>query len=174
MLRIDYFIDHLKVGGAQRHLLELFASLDRRRFALQVTVAKAEGPLVAAVERLGIPVRDFGVGASLARPGTLTRLLATARRLRAERVHVVHGYLYAGNLLGMLAGRLAGVPIRLASKRSLDRSQGGLGLGPLFAGIAFDFAGNYQIIFAIFLGNYLLSALLISLARRPLKENRGF
>jgi glycosyltransferase involved in cell wall biosynthesis len=121
MLRIDYFIDHLKVGGAQRHLLELFASLDRRRFALQVTVAKAEGPLVAAVERLGIPVRDFGVGASLARPGTLARLLATARRLRAERVHVVHGYLYAGNLLGMLAGRLAGVPIRLASKRSLDR-----------------------------------------------------
>ncbi len=120
-LRIDYFIDHLKVGGAQRHLLELFASLDRRRFALQVTVAKAEGPLVAAVERLGIPVRSFGVGASLARPGTLARLVATARRLRAERVHVVHGYLYAGNLLGMLAGRLAGVPVLLASKRSLDR-----------------------------------------------------
>jgi glycosyltransferase involved in cell wall biosynthesis len=121
VLRIDYFIDHLKVGGAQRHLLELFASLDRRRFALQVTVAKAEGPLVAAVERLGIPVRSVGVRASLARPGTVAGVLATARRLRAERVHVVHGYLYAGNLLGMLAGRLAGVPIRLASKRSLDR-----------------------------------------------------
>jgi glycosyltransferase involved in cell wall biosynthesis len=121
VLRIDYFIDHLKVGGAQRHLLELFASLDRRRFALQVTVAKAEGPLVAAVERLGIPVRSVGVRASLARPGTAAGLLATARRLRGERVHLVHGYLYAGNLLGMLAGRLAGVPIRLASKRSLDR-----------------------------------------------------
>jgi glycosyltransferase involved in cell wall biosynthesis len=121
MLRVEYFIDHLKVGGAQRHLVELFASLDRRRFALQVTVAKAGGPLVAAVERLGIRVRSFGVGTSLARPGTVAGLLATARRLRAERVHVVHGYLYAGNLLGMLAGRLAGVPIRLASKRSLDR-----------------------------------------------------
>jgi glycosyltransferase involved in cell wall biosynthesis len=121
VLRIDYFIDHLKVGGAQRHLVELFGSLDRRRFALQVTVAKRGGALEAAVERLGIPVRPFGVGTSLARPGTAARLLATARRLRAERVHVVHGYLYAGNLLGMLAGRLAGVPIRLASKRSLDR-----------------------------------------------------
>lgn len=121
MLRIDYFIDHLRVGGAQRHLLELFASLDRRRFALQVTVAKADGALVREVERLGIPVRSFGVGASIARPGTIGRLVATARRLRAEGVHVVHGYLYAGNLLGMLAGRLAGVPIRLSSKRSLDR-----------------------------------------------------
>ena len=45
--------------------------------------------------------------------------------------------------------------------------KGGLGLGALFAGIAFDFTGNYRTIFAIFLGNYLLSALLIFLARRP-------
>jgi len=45
--------------------------------------------------------------------------------------------------------------------------KGGLGLGALFAGIAFDFTGNYRAIFAIFLGNYLLSALLIFLARRP-------
>jgi glycosyltransferase involved in cell wall biosynthesis len=60
------------------------------------------------------------VGTSLARPATLTGLLATARRLRAQRVAIVHGYLYEGNILGMLAGRLAGVPIRIASKRSLD------------------------------------------------------
>jgi hypothetical protein len=45
--------------------------------------------------------------------------------------------------------------------------KGGLGLGALFAGIAFDFTGNYRTIFVIFLGNYLLSALLIFLARRP-------
>jgi len=45
--------------------------------------------------------------------------------------------------------------------------KGGLGLGALFAGIAFDFAGNYQTIFSIFLGNYIVSALLIFLARRP-------
>jgi hypothetical protein len=52
--------------------------------------------------------------------------------------------------------------------------KGGLGLGALFAGIAFDFTGNYQTIFAIFLGSYLLSALLIFLARRPaLGKKRG-
>jgi MFS family permease len=51
--------------------------------------------------------------------------------------------------------------------------KGGLGLGALFAGIAFDFTGNYQTIFAIFLGSYLLSALLIFLARRPAPGNEG-
>ena len=45
--------------------------------------------------------------------------------------------------------------------------KGGLGLGAFFAGIAFELTGNYQTIFAIFLANYLLSALLIFLVRRP-------
>jgi MFS family permease len=45
--------------------------------------------------------------------------------------------------------------------------KGGLGLGALFAGIAFDFTGNYQAIFMIFGASYVVSALLIFLARRP-------
>jgi OFA family oxalate/formate antiporter-like MFS transporter len=45
--------------------------------------------------------------------------------------------------------------------------KGGLGLGALFAGIGFDYAGNYRVIFVVFLTSYLVSALLIFLARRP-------
>jgi MFS family permease len=45
--------------------------------------------------------------------------------------------------------------------------KGGLGLGAFFAGMVFEFAGNYRTIFVIFLANYLLSALLIFFARRP-------
>ncbi|HEY2917378.1 MAG TPA: hypothetical protein VGK77_00145, partial [Candidatus Binatia bacterium] len=45
--------------------------------------------------------------------------------------------------------------------------KGGLGLGALFAGIAFDHTGNYQIIFRIFFACYVISALLIFLLRRP-------
>jgi MFS family permease len=45
--------------------------------------------------------------------------------------------------------------------------KGGLGLGALFAGFAYDFAGNYQMIFALFLGCYMVSALMVFLARAP-------
>lgn len=45
--------------------------------------------------------------------------------------------------------------------------KGGLGLGALFAGLAFDFAGDYRAIFTVFLISYLISASLIFLARRP-------
>jgi MFS family permease len=45
--------------------------------------------------------------------------------------------------------------------------KGGLGLGALFAGIAFDYYGNYRAIFLMFLASYILSALMIFLARKP-------
>jgi MFS family permease len=45
--------------------------------------------------------------------------------------------------------------------------KGGLGLGALFAAVAFDYTGNYQTIFMIFFASYVVSALLIFLVRRP-------
>ena len=51
--------------------------------------------------------------------------------------------------------------------------KGGLGLGALLAGIVFDYAGSYRPVFTIFLLSYLLSALLIFLARRPRAQARA-
>ena len=48
--------------------------------------------------------------------------------------------------------------------------KGGLGLGALFAGIAFDYTGDYRTIFKIFLASYVVSALLIFLARKPARK----
>jgi MFS family permease len=45
--------------------------------------------------------------------------------------------------------------------------KGGLGLGALMAGMAFDLTGGYETVFGVFLGNYALAALLTFLARRP-------
>jgi MFS family permease len=45
--------------------------------------------------------------------------------------------------------------------------KGGLGLGALFAGVAFDFFGDYQRIFVVFLICYLVAALLVFMAQRP-------
>jgi glycosyltransferase involved in cell wall biosynthesis len=46
--------------------------------------------------------------------------LQLALSLRREGIHIAHGYLYAGNIMGALAGLLGGVPVRIVSKRSLD------------------------------------------------------
>ena len=45
--------------------------------------------------------------------------------------------------------------------------KGGLGVGALIAGIAFDWSGNYRPVFLLFVVSYLLSAALVFFARRP-------
>jgi OFA family oxalate/formate antiporter-like MFS transporter len=50
--------------------------------------------------------------------------------------------------------------------------KGGLGVGALLAGMAFDLSGSYQIAFLLFLGNYLIAATLTFVARQPLLAPR--
>ena len=92
-------------------------------------------------------------------------------------------YLFA--LLFGLNARGAGVLVQILIARYFGRGsfgaissvldpfhKGGLGLGALLAGFVFDSTGSYRPVFTIFLLSYLLSALLIFLARRPCAQAR--
>ncbi|MBI3303115.1 MAG: glycosyltransferase [Deltaproteobacteria bacterium] len=119
-VRVAYFIDHLKVGGAQKHLVEVLRHLDRQRFSPQVWTLRGEGELIPAVESLGVPVRSFGLGARLQEMRSLRLFARAVRQLHQERVHIVHCYLSFANVVGTLTAALARVPVLLVSKRSLD------------------------------------------------------
>lgn len=45
--------------------------------------------------------------------------------------------------------------------------KGGLGVGALLAGMAFDTSGSYRLVFVLFLANYLVAAILMLYARAP-------
>lgn len=120
-VRLAYFIDHLKVGGAQRHLVEVLRHLDRARFCPQVWTLRGEGELIAEVAGLGVPVQSFGLGDRLQDPRSLPLFVRAIRRFRQEGVHIVHCYLSVANVVGTIVARLAQVPILLVSKRSLDQ-----------------------------------------------------
>ncbi len=119
-VRVAYFIDHLKLGGAQTHLVEVLRRLDRQRFSPQVWTLRGEGELISEAERLGVPVRSFGLGKRLQELRSVRLFMRAILQLRRERVHIVHSYLSFANVVGTLAGALAQVPILLVSKRSLD------------------------------------------------------
>jgi predicted MFS family arabinose efflux permease len=74
----------------------------------------------------------------------------------------------AGVLMQVLIARYFGRRSFGAISSILDPfHKGGLGLGALFAALAFDHTGDYRAIFEIFIVSYLVAALLIFLARRP-------
>jgi glycosyltransferase involved in cell wall biosynthesis len=118
-VRVALFAPLLGTGGTQRHLQQVLALLDPNRFHVQVLTLRAGGEVEDELRAGGVSVRSLSVGARLTSPRTLRAIVTTARALRRARVDVVHGYQWRPALVGTLAGRLAGVPLRLASKRSL-------------------------------------------------------
>lgn len=121
MIRIAYVIDHLRMGGAQRHLLQVMRRLDRERYSPEIWTTSAQrGELAPEFEALDVPVHSFEIQSTLMSPKTLAACRRVARDWRARDIHIIHGYLFEGNLLGTIAGRMAKRRILLISKRSLD------------------------------------------------------
>ena len=119
--RVMYVVDHLKLGGAQTHLVQLLSCLDRRRFHPMVCALKVQGDLGRALEEMDVPVFDGGLGRTLRGLSGGRVVWRLARLLKSQRVDVAHSYLFHPNVLTPIAARLARVPAVVASKRSLDR-----------------------------------------------------
>jgi glycosyltransferase involved in cell wall biosynthesis len=119
MIRIAFFAPLLTTGGTQRHLQQVLSLLDPDRFTAEVFTLRTGGEVEGDLRAGGVRITGLGLGRRLTTLHAARGLLKTARALRARRVDVVHGYQWRPALFGALAGRLAGAPLVLASKRSL-------------------------------------------------------
>ncbi len=133
-IRILYLIGTLDVGGTEGQLVELASRLDPERFAPTVCALYAGGARAESLRRLGIRVEVLGfrglgqhrgIAALWRLPMLLLELARLARFLRAEKPEIVHGFLFQAYVPGALAARLAGVPVVIASRRSLGRFKAG-------------------------------------------------
>jgi glycosyltransferase involved in cell wall biosynthesis len=110
--------DTLNLGGTEGQLVELARGLDRSRWRLEVACIRAEGPLRARLEEVGIQPWSCN-GTSFTSPRLASTILGLSRRLRALRVELVHSFDFYSNLLALPAARLARVPAIIASQRDL-------------------------------------------------------
>lgn len=106
VIPILHLITTLDVGGAETALLRLVTRLERRRFACTVVSLTGPGTLVRAFRREGIDVIVLGAP-RMAGIGAVWRLARVIRRIRPA---LVQTWLYHADLVGLLAGRVAGVP----------------------------------------------------------------
>jgi len=128
-VKVAYILPRLEMGGTEKHVRDLVANLDRRRYAPLVVATSEGGVLEAVFRRLEVPVYVLGYkGLTRRRKEALPRFREAAaflrnlvRILREERVAIVHAYLPAANVIGALAGRLARTSRVIVSKRGLCR-----------------------------------------------------
>jgi glycosyltransferase involved in cell wall biosynthesis len=109
-VRVLIFQNRFLLGGQEQQTLLHLKTLDRTRWEAAVACLHLEGEHLAAVRALGIEPRVFDVGRQMLRPNTMLQVARLAAMLRRERIALVHAQDLYTNVLGVLAGRMAGCP----------------------------------------------------------------
>jgi glycosyltransferase involved in cell wall biosynthesis len=132
-VNVAYVLPGLGRGGTEKHVLDLASGLDRKAFTPFVISTDGDGPLSRDLTDRRIPVYTLHYPGVSIRPGiafSLNREAITFFRtfqeiLKKHEADIVHAYLPAANVLGVLAGSLAGVRWKIVSKRALCRYKEG-------------------------------------------------
>ena len=124
-IKISYFIGSLRLGGAEKQVVELALGLDPSRFEVEICCINQGGPMVESVREAGIPVHIHKVYLPYGKysPASYLHLYREIRKItrhiREWKPDIIHGYLFAAYVVGILCGKKAGVPILISSRRSL-------------------------------------------------------
>ena len=117
---IAFCITELDRGGAERALSQLVLGLNRVQWSPRVYCLGPRGHFADVIEAGGVTVECFDASGTTSFPRVLLRLTLALRRFRPR---VLQTFLFHANIIGRVAGRLAGVPcivsgIRVAERRS--------------------------------------------------------
>lgn len=104
--KLALYLPSLRGGGAERVMVTLANGIAQRGYAVDLVLAKAEGPYLGDVAE-NVRVVDLRAAR------VATSLPGLVRYLRRERPVAMLSALNHANVIAVLARRLAGVPVRL-------------------------------------------------------------
>jgi L-malate glycosyltransferase len=117
--RIVVFTTSFEPGGTERQTIELIRRLDRGRFEVHVACFHRRGRWLSRAESAAASIEEFSIR-GFARPSTLRQLFAFVRwcwRLQPTALHCTGLY---SNIFGLTGGAIAGVPLRIGSRREIN------------------------------------------------------
>lgn len=105
-------------GGSEGQAVQLTRLLhESGRYRVHLACLSRNGVLLGAAERLGLgEIPEYPLTSFYDR-NAFTQVFRFARFLRERRIEVVHTHDFYTNIFGMAGAALAGVPVRIASRR---------------------------------------------------------
>lgn len=118
MARILQLVDSFDQGGSERQALELTRLLhDSGKYEVYLASLKPDGVLRAQVEDLNLGEVPCYPLASFYDRNAITQLRRFVSYLRTKNIDLLHTHDFYTNIFGMTAGSVAGVDVRIASRR---------------------------------------------------------
>jgi len=116
---VAIFLTRFEPGGTERQMTELIRRLDPERFEVHVACFEKAGAWLPRVAERAASIAEFPIR-GFARPATFRALLDFARWCRQQRIAVVQTCDLYANIFGLPGAALAGVPVRIGSRRELN------------------------------------------------------
>lgn len=114
MIKICYIIGTLETGGTEKQLYLLIKNLDKEKFCTTV-VSLRDGRMrndFEKITKLYVLKKRWKFDLKI--------LFDLVRIMKKGRFDIVHSFLFTSNTWGRIAGICAGVPVIIASERSID------------------------------------------------------
>ena len=112
---VMFLITGLAYGGAETQLVNLAISLKKRGWEVRVVSMLPPQAFTEELKEAGIPLSTLNMRRGVADPRAVFGLV---KMLREWRPQILTSFMFHANLLGRIAGRLAGVPIVVSSIRN--------------------------------------------------------
>jgi glycosyltransferase involved in cell wall biosynthesis len=116
---VAIFLTRFEPGGTERQMTELIRRLDPSRFTVHVACFEKRGAWLPRVAERAASIVEFPIR-GFARPATIAALLEFSKWCRRERIDVVQTCDLYANVFGLPGAALAGVPVRIGSRRELN------------------------------------------------------
>jgi len=117
--KIAYVLPEMKLGGSEKHVIELAEGLQVRGHDVKIVCLFREGILAKDVREKGIPFMCL----NLKEAWSISTLLHIFKWLRKESFTILHTYLFGFHLFVGLPARLCRIPVILSSRRDMEFDQ---------------------------------------------------
>ena len=122
-IKIVYVIPWLKLGGAERFLLNLLKKIDKDKFEVSlVCLHKVEDNSQYRGQLIDWGVKFFDFNKK--NKWDFSPLFKLIKLLRQERPDIIHTQLFLGDFFGRLAAKLLGIKVVVGGERNLNISEG--------------------------------------------------
>ena len=115
-VRVVFLITELNIAGAEKVVARTATHLSKDRYRVLVSCLYGPGPVAGEIRAASIPVMDLEAQSKW----DLRVVYRLFRLLKRENIQILHSHLFHANLLGRIAGKMAGVPIVISTRHSVD------------------------------------------------------
>jgi len=120
-ISVLYLIDEMRIlGGAERNLLKIMTHIDHNRFRFSLYTFQAGPQMLSMLEQNNIKCVQIPYPTTLQ---GLLKFLVLCKKIRGQKIDILHSYFEGSDIWGTLLAKLAGIPIIISSKRDMGFSK---------------------------------------------------